>query len=89
MSRYRIEFAPAVAMQLGALPKKIQRRVASRIDVLAENPRPQGCVKLRGSEDIWRFRVGEYRILYQVTDAEVLVLVLRVAHRKEVYKQQL
>jgi mRNA interferase RelE/StbE len=86
MSRYRIEFAPAAARQLGALPKKMQMRVASRIDALAENPRPQDCLKLRGSKDTWRIRVGDLRILYQVTDEEVLILILRVAHRKDAYK---
>ena len=84
---YRIEFSHGAAKQLGALSGKIQKRIANRVDSLAQDPRPSGCVKLRGPEDIWRLRVGDYRVLYQVKDTEVLVLVLRVAHRSEAYKR--
>lgn len=86
MSRCRIEFVPAAARQLGSLPKKQQVRIASKIDALASDPRPAGCVKLRGSEDIFRIRAGDYRILYQVKDDILLVLVVKVTHRREAYK---
>ena len=85
---YRIEFSHGAAKQLGVLPGKIQKRIANLIDSLVQDPRPSGCVKLRGSEDIWRLRVGDYRVLYQLRDQEILVLVLRVAHRREAYKRQ-
>ena len=83
MSRYRIEFVPAAARQLGSLPRKKQVRIASKIDALASEPRPPGCVKIRGSEDIYRIRAGDHRILYQVKDGILLVIVVQVAHRKD------
>jgi mRNA interferase RelE/StbE len=86
VSGYRIEFAPAATRQLGSLPRKQKVRIASKIDALSSDPRPPGCVKLRGSEDIYRIRVGDYRILYQVKDDILLVLVVKVAHRGEAYK---
>jgi mRNA interferase RelE/StbE len=86
MSRYRIELVPAAARQLGSLPKKQQVRITSKIDGLSSDPRPPGCVKLGGSEDIYRIRVGDYRILYQVKDDILLVLVVKVAKRGEAYK---
>lgn len=62
------------------------RRIRAAIGVLAEDPRPDGCRKLVGLDDCFRVRVGDYRILYQVLDAETQVLVYRVAHRKEAYR---
>ena len=54
--------------------------------VLVENPRPQGCVKLTGEESLYRIRVGEYRIIYQIQDAVLLVLIISIGHRREVYR---
>ena len=53
---------------------------------LAENPRPSGCVKLSGLENLWRVRVGDYRILYSIEDQQLIVLIVSVAHRREVYR---
>jgi mRNA interferase RelE/StbE len=88
MSRYRIEFTPAAVRQLGSLPVKIQRRVSSKIEALAADPRLAGCRKLKGAEDIYRVRVGNYRLLYQVRDDVLLVLVVSVRKRGKVYKRQ-
>jgi hypothetical protein len=53
---------------------------------LGDNPRPPGCVKLAGADDLWRIRVGQYRVVYAIREAELLVLVARVAHRRDVYR---
>ncbi len=82
---YRVELLPSAAKELAKLDRPTQRRVAAAIDRLVEAPR-DGAVKLRGSDDIWRVRIGHYRILYQVEDAALLVLIIRVAHRREAYR---
>jgi mRNA interferase RelE/StbE len=63
----------------------VRKRVAARIDALCEEPRPSGCKKLAGS-DYWRIRIGDYRVLYSIEDAKLTVLVVRVGHRREVYR---
>ena len=83
---YRIEFTPRAARDFRVLPKATQRRLASHIDMLAQKPRPAGVKKLKGSDDLYRLRVGDYRILYQIKDTILLVLIIRVAHRKEAYR---
>ena len=87
MAIYRLEFATAAVRQLGSLPVKIQRRVSTKIEAFATEPRPAGCRKLKGTDDIYRVRVGDYRILYQVRDDVLLVLVVSVRKRGEVYKR--
>ena len=57
------------------------------IDELAQNPRPAGCAKLVGTANDWRIRVGDYRIIYEIHDTRLIVLVVRVAHRREVYRK--
>lgn len=83
---YRIELTASAAKQLGKLPRHIQTRIASAIDALAQTPRPPGTRKLQGADDLWRVRVGSYRIIYQLKDGELLVLVLKIGHRKQVYR---
>jgi mRNA interferase RelE/StbE len=60
-------------------------RIDKRILRLADDPRPQGCRKLRGQKDIWRIRIGDYRVIYGVNDTTRTVSILRIAHRREVY----
>jgi mRNA interferase RelE/StbE len=84
---YEIRLAPAAARDLARLDRRMQRRVATAIDRLAREPRPAGSTKLRGSDDIWWVRVGKYRVLYQVTDAMLLILVLRIGHRSNAYRR--
>ncbi len=81
-----IELLPSAARELANLERAIQRRVARRIGQLAEDPRGGGAMKLRGADDIWRARVGDYRILYRIQDDRPAVLVIRIAHRREVYR---
>ena len=85
---YRIEFAPKADRQFRNLERSLQVRLGRRIDSLAENPYPQGVKKLGGEweEDLYRVRVGDYRIVYQVRQKRLLVLIVRIGHRSEVYR---
>jgi mRNA interferase RelE/StbE len=84
---YRIEFRPAALRDLKSLPRDILDRVSRKISALAENPRPSGAEKLSGSEeDCYRIRVGDYRILYAIQDKVSLIIIIRVRHRREVYR---
>lgn len=82
---YSIEFLPSAAKAFSKLERRVQMRVARRIDRLAGDPRAD-AVKLRGADDIWRARVGDYRVLYQIADDRLIVLVVRIEHRREVYR---
>jgi mRNA interferase RelE/StbE len=86
MVAYVIQFVPSADKALRRLPTKAQRRIVTAVDSLAENPRPAGCTKLAGEENLWRIRVGDYRVVYSISDKDLIVLVLRVAHRKDVYR---
>jgi mRNA interferase RelE/StbE len=84
--KYRIELRPAAGRDLAALPKKILRQIDAKIMLLGGNPRPPGSRKLEGSEDLFRIRSGDYRIIYQILDGSLLVVVIRVRHRRDVYR---
>jgi len=84
--KYRIEIKHSAQKELDALDHKLFNRIDKKILVLADDPRPAGCKKLRGYKDLWRVRVGDWRIVYIVDDAAALVSVTRVAHRREVYE---
>ena len=86
MASYKILIKPSAVKELEAIPEKDRRRIVYRIQGLAENPRPRGCEKL-SDQDKYRLRQGKYRILYQVYDDEVIVLVVRVGKRGEIYKR--
>ncbi len=83
---YRIEFAPRADRQFRALERSLQVRLGRRIDSLAENPHPQGIKKLAGEEDLYRLRVGDYRIIYQIREKSLVILVVRVGHRSAIYR---
>jgi mRNA interferase RelE/StbE len=68
-----------------SLPATLRLRIAAAILTLADNPRPRGCKKLTG-QDLYRVRVGDYRVVYEIHDDVLVVLVVRVAHRREAYK---
>jgi mRNA interferase RelE/StbE len=86
---YRITILPRARRELAKLPANIAERVARAVDALEHQPRPPGCKKLAGKEDLWRIRVGEYRVVYQIRDAELLLLVVRIGHRRGIYKGEL
>lgn len=86
MPQYRVELKPSVARQLVQLQPRDLRRVARAIDALALEPRPPGVDKLKGTDDYWRIRVDDFRIVYTIADQRLLVLVVRVGHRRDVYR---
>ena len=83
---YTIEISTSAAKAVDKLEKANRLRVVGAIELLSVDPRPPGAKMLRGGEQgRWRVRVGDYRIVYAIEDDRLLVLVLRVAHRREVY----
>lgn len=85
--RYQIQLTPAAERQLRKLERAARDRVGAAIDLLADTPRPAGAKKLVGGDGEWRVRTGDYRIVYEIHDSVLRVLVVRVAHRREVYQQ--
>lgn len=85
---YRIEIAPAAVRQLRKLDPTARRRVQAAVELLAVQPRPNGAKKLVGGDGEWRVRTGDYRIVYEVNDEVLLVLVVAVGHRREVYRSR-
>jgi mRNA interferase RelE/StbE len=83
---YRVVVRPAARRQLRALAPDIRRRLAPSIEALAANPRPRGVRQLAGRLSLYRLRVGDYRILYTVDDAESVVTVAMIGHRRDVYR---
>ena len=83
---YRIEFRPASLRDLRRIPQPFRGRLLTAIAALARTPRPPGGVRLQGSEGFHRVRVGDYRIVYLIQDRVLLICVVRVAHRKDVYR---
>ena len=84
---YRIELAPTAKRDLKKFsPGAVLKRIRDAIDDLANEPRPDGVAKLQGADDLWRIRVGDYRIVYSINDGKLLVLVVRLGHRREIYK---
>ncbi len=86
MTSYRVALAASAEKELRELPSKLAARVVSRLEHLADVPRPSGCKKLKGGDCEWRIRVGDYRIVYEIDDAAKTVDVTRIAHRREVYE---
>ncbi len=82
---FRVEFLPSAARSLEKLDRTVQRRIARRIDRLAVDPRAD-AMKLRETDDVWRARAGDYRVLYSIEDERLLVLVIKVGHRRDVYR---
>ncbi len=85
--RYRIELARKAQKFLSSQSDTIQRQIGARIDVLEQNPRPDGCKRLQGHRDLYRIRSGDYRIIYTIKDNQLLVLVVQIGHRREVYRE--
>ena len=85
MPRYSLKIKPSAAKELDALSDTLFARIDRRIIALADNPRPAGCQKLKGYKDQWRIRVGDYRVVYVIDDARLLVEITRVRHRRDVY----
>lgn len=85
---YQIEITTRAAKQLKKLPENIKLQIEEKIQELANNPRPNGVVKLEGEEDTYRVRVGKYRILYEIKDDLLIVKVVKISHRRDVYRRK-
>ena len=86
MNSYIVEVKPSARKELEALPNSVLPRVIRKMELLSHDPRSAGCKKLKGYKDLWRIRVGDWRVLYIIDDAAKLVSVTRIAHRREVYE---
>lgn len=84
---YRIEVAPAAVRQLRMLDVAARRRVQAAIELLAEHPRPSGARKLAGGDGEWRVRTGDFRVVFEINDDVLLILVVAVGHRRDVYQR--
>lgn len=85
MASYNVLIKPSATKELEAIPQKDRLRVVTKIRSLADNPRPIGCEKLSGREE-YRLRQGRYRVVYSVSDPDQTVLIVKIAHRREVYR---
>ncbi len=83
---YQIQFSKKAQKRFKALPKSIQQRLIVQINLLPHNPRPLDCKKMKGVRDLFRLRVGDYRVIYAVQDELLLILVVEVGHRREIYR---
>ena len=84
---YQVEMAPAAKRQIRKLPQATQDRILDRLEELANTPRPPGARLLENSEGLYRLRVGSYRVIYQIEDQVLMVMVVRVDHRSVVYRK--
>ena len=87
--KYSVEFRPAVFKSMKRLPKKDLRRIKKKIDGLAENLPDPATTKMKGNNPFHRVRTGDYRIVYQIFEDRLVILVVKVGHRKDVYKRLL
>ena len=82
---YRIRFTPRANRKFRDLPRAVQVRLTMKIDGLSVNPRPNGSKKLNEEDALYRIRVGDYRVVCQIQDKALLVLILKVGHRRDIY----
>lgn len=86
MATYRVFLTPAADRQVAELPRPAREMVAAAIVALSSNPRPAGCAKLAIADDVWRVRVRVYRIIYRIIDDQLIVTVVKIGDRKDVYR---
>lgn len=86
MAEYSITFARSARKELEKLPINIAERIVGKITLLSANPRPNGVAKLQGRNNLWRMRVGEYRIIYSIDDNHKIVDISVIRHRRDVYR---
>ena len=85
MASYRVDITRSVEKELEALAAKDRKRVVARMRALADNPRPPGCEKLSGEEK-YRIRQGDMRVLYEIADREAVITIVKIGHRRDVYR---
>lgn len=86
MDEYAIQIVRSARKEIERLTATVAARVIAAIEALARSPRPRGCRKLRGTPNLWRIRVGEYRVVYSIDDEQRIVCVVIVRHRREAYE---
>jgi len=86
MASWRIEFAKSASKDLRGIDRKWIPRLLEAIEGLSSEPRPDGCKKLSGSEHTYRIRLGDYRVVYDIQDGLLVILIVRIRHRKDVYR---
>lgn len=84
---HRIRFTPHAVRQLRKLDSGARLRIQAAVELLADEPRPPGAKKLVGGDGAWRIRTGDYRVIYEIDDGVLIVLVLAVGHRREIYRR--
>ena len=87
MASYDVALTSSAAKELKKLSSQLIARIVPRLENLASDPRPPGCKKLQGGNREWRIRIGDYRVVYSIDDAKLLVEVTRIRHRSEVYER--
>lgn len=85
MEKYRLRFKKSVAKDLRSIPGKDIKRILQRVDLLRTDPRAKGCIKL-STQERYRVRQGAYRIVYEIQETELIIMIVKVAHRSVVYK---
>jgi mRNA interferase RelE/StbE len=84
--RYELIIKPSAEKALDRYPKAVRKRIVEAMEDLRDDPRPRGATKLAGDQNAYRFRIGDYRVVYEIHDDALFVLVFRVAHRKDAYR---
>ena len=84
MAAYRVVLTPAAERQLGKLSPQGREMIAATLVALSANPRPPGCTKLAGGDDLWRIRVRQYRVIYRIQDDQLIVVIVKIGDRKDV-----
>ena len=86
--KYRVEVNSRVEKLLAKMPSALARVFRDGIRSLAINPRPSSCIKMKGEQDTYRIRIGNYRIIYEIYDQKLVILLIHVGHRKDVYRKR-
>ncbi|HXO19890.1 MAG TPA: type II toxin-antitoxin system RelE/ParE family toxin [Thermoanaerobaculia bacterium] len=86
MNEYSLRFTRSASRELHQLEALLLRRIFPRIEALAREPRPEGCRKLHGEKNLWRIRIGDYRVIYDIDDRERTIDVTAVRHRRDAYR---
>ena len=84
--RHRLEIVPSAVRQLSDLPRPVQIRLDKKMLALEAHPRPRGALKLAGADDLYRIRVGDYRVIYQIDDRKRRVVIARIGHRRDMHR---
>ena len=88
MDLYKLRWKDSAKKELKSLDKKTIQRLLEAIEPLAKNPRPVACKKLQGTDDLYRIRVSNYRVVYSIEDAVLVIEIIRIGHRRDVYQKK-